>query len=291
VLVALAACSWNQALTSAPWSTRELRSCNAELVELQESEPGLVTKVLVPLAPEIASWWASVDTKLYVKFTECRHGEPHVHVQIWGDSSFDFRGRTFDGVHSVIYLPQDAVIQDCEVDFVQVVAQFPPLDALEKVRALHVTCPLAFGGRPGDEIGHGIVGYLFFKAVFTWLMLPWPVLLMPLALWSMARPAVAAWGAFFRRCAHRARRRHRAWRLRSLVQRAGRVVGAFGQGDPCCICLGESGQEGMIALLPCRHSLHDCCYRSWISTDSYPSRELICPLCRRRAEAVGKLAA
>jgi len=44
----------------------------------------------------------------------------------------------------------------------------------------------------------------------------------------------------------------------------------------------------MIALLPCKHSLHDGCYSEWIQSTAYPSPlELLCPLCRRGAQAVG----
>lgn len=275
-----------------PWGNSQVRLGHTELIELQEVEPGLVTKVLVPLSADIAQWWASVDTHLYVKLIPClAGGGPHVHLHIWGDEPFRLHGRRVDGVHTVIYLPQGTVIQDCQIDWVQAVTELPQLDDVGgKVRALHVTCPLDADGPHGAAAGHGILSGLFFKVLFTWLLLPWPILLLPLALWSVARPLFLAWGACLARCAHRAKRQQRVWRFRTLVRRAGHVVGAFGQGEPCCICLGEAGQDTLIALLPCRHALHDVCYRGWICTDSYPSRELICPLCRCPAKAVGRLA-
>jgi len=96
------------------------------------------------------------------------------------------------------------------------------------------------------------------------------------------------------RCARRARRRRRIQRLRSLGRSAERVFGAFGGGEPCCICLdgsspdGHGGAGGLIALLPCRHSLHERCYGAWLQSAAYPSPEdLLCPLCRRLVVAVG----
>eukprot|EP00913_Durusdinium_trenchii_P032820 g30725.t1 len=77
------------------------------------------------------------------------------------------------------------------------------------------------------------------------------------------------------------RRRRRLWRLSSLGRRKVPVNVAYGEGEPCCICFGTE-DEANICLLPCRHSLHAGCYRSWICTDSYPSRDLICPICRRK---------
>lgn len=278
------------ALEFVHWPSGQIRLTGTGLIELQEmTEPRIVTKVLVPLAPEVASWWSSADEALNVKLVPCLAGEPHVHLEVWGSSPFEFNRRKVDGVRTVIFLPYDTLIQDCRVDWVYVTAEFPPLNSLGLIRALHVACPLSADRTLGGATGHSILSGLFFKVIFTWLLLPWPVLLMPLALWSMARPAVAASCACLARCAHRARRKRRVWRLRALTRRARHIAGAFGQGEPCCICLGETSQEGMIALLPCKHALHDFCYRGWICTDTYPSRELICPLCRCRAEAVGKL--
>lgn len=88
------------------------------------------------------------------------------------------------------------------------------------------------------------------------------------------------------------RRWVRWWRLRSLIRRSDRIDEAFGATGPCCICLGStSSSNPLIALLPCRHALHRHCYSSWVSSDSYPCAQLICPLCRRRTDAIGRLPA
>lgn len=84
-------------------------------------------------------------------------------------------------------------------------------------------------------------------------------------------------------------------RLRVLQRGAKNVPAVFGDG-PCCICLdeeqplrGAQSQQTLIALLPCQHVLHGDCYKSWVCSASYPSRHLLCPMCRSRVAAIGRV--
>eukprot|EP00439_Symbiodinium_sp_Y106_P084603 s845_g26.t1 len=143
-----------------------------------------------------------------------------------------------------------------------------------------------------------------------WLLLPWLLLLLPFIVGSSLGPFALLGGAALtlasiaclsfliavlivivqRRCIHCTRRWRRLWRLRMLQRRPKQIATAFGDSGPCCICLGESdSRDSLIALLPCRHALHAECYASWVSADAYPSSNLICPVCRCGAEAIGKL--
>eukprot|EP00913_Durusdinium_trenchii_P035090 g32825.t1 len=143
-----------------------------------------------------------------------------------------------------------------------------------------------------------------------WLLVPWVLLLLPLIVGSAMGPMALLGGAALtlasiaclsfliaivivivqRRCLHCTRRWRRLYRLRSLQRRPYLISAAFGDSGPCCICLGDSdSRDALIALLPCRHALHATCYASWVSADAYPSSSLICPVCRCRADSIGKL--
>jgi len=279
------------------------------MVELQvENVPWRVAKLLVPLSPEVARWWTEVDVSNFSK--RLHHpltGHPQVHVHVLGGPPLEINGGSVPGVHVAIELPDGAVLEACEVRPILVTAEFEPLAALGPIRALLVSCPVRAGGGGAMVTARSALGG---RHPCRWLLLPWLLLLLPFVVGSSIGPMALLAGACLtlasiaclsfiiaalivvvqRRCVSCTRRWRRLWRLRTLARRPLRISAAFGDTGPCCICLAESDQrEKLIALLPCRHALHEECYSSWVRADAYPSLELICPLCRRRADAIGKL--
>jgi len=275
------------------------RLLNGALVELEEADvpPWRMSKLLVPLVPEVARWWSAIETAVTVKLVPCgAGGEPHVHVQVCGEGSPTLDvggGEMADGVHVAVQLPHGALAEACRVEWAWITADdVAPLAGLGPVRVLRVVCPIrCLSTALSGATARAALDGLLVRFLLRWLLLPWPLLLLPLVLMSIVRPMVLAGSVLFSHFLQLARRRRRLWRVRALFRRAPLITGgAFGEGEPCCICLGEpSEEEALVALLPCRHTLHIDCYCGWVCTDTYPSPDLICPLCRRKASAVGKL--
>jgi len=300
-------------ILGAPEVAPEKRLLDVQLVELRaDTAPWRVVKILVPLTPQVARWWsgaAAGDFSAHV--VPALTGSPQVHIQISTAQTFEVNGVQVHGIHAVVDLPDDAMLESCHVGSTRVTAAFEPLAELGPIRALLVDCPmkpkvsnLLWLGERGP-----LSGFLA-RLLFRLFLMPGIFLLMPGILSYPSRPWQLLAGACLtiasivclsclttvliivaqKHCVHYARRWRRIWHLRSLTRRAALVDTVFGAGGPCCICLGEpSATEPVIALLPCRHALHRECYVNWVRADSYPSRDLICPLCRHRAEAIGKL--
>lgn len=268
------------------------------LVELQEEiVPWKVSKLLVPIGPEVAKWWSADDADFTVKLRPCSTGgDPHVHLQIISarplvlNPSGGKQPRVVDGLVATVYLPPGTIIEECRIGWAPYAADIASLTGMGQLRALRLSCPVT-ANRGADSAGVRR-GRFLTVAVFTWLLLPWPLLLIPTLVYSVARPLSLIMSLCIARMARSVRRMRRLWRLRRLLRRVEDVDCIFGEGEPCCICFGDDsdgGCEAIIALLPCRHALHEACYRSWVVTDSYPSLDLICPLCRCHVTAVGKL--
>lgn len=259
------------------------------VVELQEDKrPWHVLRVLVPLSQEVAAWWNSTEDFMIRVFpcqppsegndshTEC------MHLEVKAAKPFHYQGRSVQAIQTEIFLPRGTIVKDCRFAWVQIGASLPEMDAT--LRALHLTCPVT-----SDNSERGGVPGLLALVFFAWLLLPWPLLLLPTTImYTAAQPVAFASALCLANLTRYLRRRKRLWKLSSLGRRKVPVDAAYGEGEPCCICFGAE-DEANICLLPCRHSLHASCYRSWICTDSYPSRDLICPICRRKVTGVGKL--
>lgn len=297
--------------TRAPEVAIEKKLLDVQLVELQaDTAPWRVVKILVPLTPEVARWWsgaAAGDFSAHV--VPPLTGSPQLHIQISTAQTFEVNGMQLHGIHAVVDLPEDALLESCHVGSTRVAAAFEPLAELGPIRALLVDCPVKpkvsnmwFGERGP------VYGFLA-RLLFRLFLMPGIFLLMP-GMSYPSRPWKLLAGACLtiasivclsclttvliivaqKRCVHCTRRWRRVWHLRSLTRHAALVDTVFGAGGPCCICLGETSlDDPVIVLLPCRHALHRECYVNWVRADAYPSRDLICPLCRHRAEAIGKL--
>lgn len=279
------------------------------LVELQvESVPWRIAKVLVPMAPQVARWWTHSGPRTVVaRIDRPLTGGPRIHVQVSGEVPFEVGDVVIRGIHAVIDLPEDTILEECRLAAVRVTADLEPLAGLGPINALMVDCPVRM---PGGNMMSAAREALTGRNPFRWMLLPWLLLLLPFIMGYSIGPMALVGGACLtlmsiaslsfiivviiiviqRRCAQCTRRWRRLWRLRALTRRPARITTAFGVGGPCCICLADH-REALIALLPCRHSLHDECYASWVRADAYPSPDLICPLCRCRADAIGKLGA
>jgi len=283
---------------------------DVSLVELQtETPPWRIAKVLVPLSPEVARWWTDAENPELTAHPDKSLTEaPQVHLEISANIPLEVNGMLVKGIHAVVDVPDNVMLDACRLGWVRVTAEFSPLVELGIIRALLIDCPVQ--PSKGSAIG-ALSTALNGRPLTRLLLLPWLLLLFPFLLGSSIGPLALLGGAcltlasiacisFFaaviivavqRRCVLSARRLRRLFRLRTMVRRPYWIQEAFGDSGPCCICLGESNQrEKLIALLPCKHALHADCYASWVRADAYPSLDLICPLCRRRAEAVGRLA-
>lgn len=267
--------------------TREFRTLEISLVELSEQAAGArhVVKLLLPGSADVAAWWAG-GVDLMSSVTPCSPGESCVHVSISGPDAAVLQGMEVDGVRAVVALPRDVSTDTCAVGWEMLATDggaemlFPSSGQL---RALRLRCTK--GGAPV------ISGRMVFGAVLLkWILLPWPLVFMPAAFWSAVRPIALLAAMICTRGLRWWRKRRRVLQLRVLEHRASNVQDAFGVGEPCCICLAEpSFGETLIALLPCRHALHGECYADWIRTDTYASRDLVCPLCRRQVDAIGRV--
>ncbi|CAK0886217.1 unnamed protein product, partial [Prorocentrum cordatum] len=193
-------------------------------------------------------------------------------------------GARFDGVAAPVDLSNRTDLDDCLFEWIKVSVDLEPLRNLGPLQALRLDCP-APASEQQQQLHLRLQLLLLLKGIL-WLCPPWPLfILLPRMLQSCCFVSRDLMLWFERKTRARGRVRH----MRTLARRSTRVEGAFGQGEPCCICLGElSRGEKLIVLLPCKHTLHRVCYRSWLLTDTYPSRDLVCPLCRCRAEAVGE---
>mmetsp|Transcript_83076 Transcript_83076/g.164789 ORF Transcript_83076/g.164789 Transcript_83076/m.164789 type:complete len:455 (-) Transcript_83076:180-1544(-) len=283
---------------------------DVSLVELQtETPPWKIAKVLVPLSPEVARWWTDAEEPELAAHPDGSLTEaPQVHLEITADIPLEVDGMRVMGVHAVVDVPDNVMLDACRLGWVRVTVDSSPLLELGTIRALILDCPVQ--PSKGSTLGALSIA-LNGRPLTRLLLLPWLLLLFPFLLGSSIGPLALLGGAcltlasiacisFFvavvivavqRRCVLSARRWRRLFRLRAMVRRPFRIQEAFGDSGPCCICLGESNQrEKLIALLPCKHALHADCYSSWVRADAYPSLDLICPLCRRRADAVGRLA-
>ncbi|CAK9014717.1 RING-type domain-containing protein [Durusdinium trenchii] len=262
-----------------------------QTVELQEdNRPWQIHRLLVPLSQEVAMWWNNTDDFI-IWATPCQH--PHsgglndsrvecLHLEVKNAKPFSYHGRNVQAIETEIILPKTTVVKECRFSWVQIRVDLPEIDGT--LRALHLSCRVT----PQSFDGGGLPG-IFALVFFGWLLLPWPLLLLPTTImYTAAQPILVALAFCVASLSRCLRRRRRLWRLSSLGRRKVPVNVAYGEGEPCCICFGTE-DEANICLLPCRHSLHAGCYRSWICTDSYPSRDLICPICRRKVTGVGKL--
>jgi len=260
------------------------------IVELQEDRRPLhILRLLVPLSDEVATWWNSTED-FSIRATPCppfeglndsHDSHECLHLEVKSVKPFHYQGRSVQAIETEIILPKGTIVKDCRFAWVQIGASLPELESL---RALHLSCPVT----PNNLDGGGLPGLLAL-IFFGWLLLPWPLLLLPTTvMYTAAQPIAFAMALCLANITRYVRRRKRMWKLSSLGRRKVPVNVAYGEGDPCCICFGAE-DEASICLLPCRHSLHASCYRSWICTDSYPSRDLICPICRRKVTGVGKL--
>jgi len=277
-----------------------------DLVELQDERPWNMVKIMVPIREDLAKWWSDEENVSIVaaRIDHRITGQPQVRLHIEGGSPPPVGEAEVQGYYAVVDLPEGAVVQAVNFGWIKVTAAVTPLAELGPIRALVVTCPMQTP--PGMNIG--AVGGK--RHPLRWLLLPWFLLLLPFAAGSTVGPMALLAGACLmlasiaclsfviavlivlvqRRCVLWTRRWRRLWRLRALARRSSRISAAYGDAGPCCICLAEADErEKLIALLPCRHALHEECYSSWVGADAYPSHDLICPLCRRRADAIGKL--
>jgi hypothetical protein len=284
---------------------------DVSLVELQtETPPWRIAKVLVPLSPKVARWWTDAEEPELTMYPDRSLTEKRqVHLEISAEIPLKVDGVFMKGVHAVVDVPDNVLMDACRLGWVRVTAELSPLVDLGIIRALLLDCPVQPSkGSAMSALSIALHG----RPLTRLLLLPWLLLLFPFLLGSSIGPLALLGGAcltlasiacisFFvaviivavqRRCVLSTRRLRRLFRLRTMVRRPFRIQEAFGDTGPCCICLGESNQrEKLIALLPCKHALHADCYSSWVRADAYPSLDLICPLCRRRADAVGRLVA
>lgn len=285
------------------------RLLHTTLVELQDegAAPWGVTKILVPILPEVADWWNDevIGPQITFQSEASLTGIPHVHLQVLASTPISVAGVQVDGVHAVVDLPHNVVLEACRFTWMHVFVEVPSLDGIGKSRALNVQCPV----RTRALIPH-VPNLFYFRLLIHWLLMPWLPMLWPIIFAAEPRPLQIIGVAFLmitstisiscivtisliliqRHCARCLSRLFRIWHLRRLARHAQLINDAYGIEEPCCICLGDPPheKESLLALLPCRHALHRECYIEWVCTEAYATAELICPLCRRRVDDIAR---
>jgi len=284
--------------------TVNLRVIDGSLVQMIQPDdpPWRATRFLVPLLPEVIEWWSQGEPGAFVaKLTPCAKGEPHVHLQILGKDLKPFLvgGEEVHGVHATVEVPRGTMPSKCVVDWVSV--SIEELSGAGPMRALRIRCPIA----PPSIMHLARYGFLG-GTIGLFLQLLWPGSFA--IMFSTASPLLVLMFVFLtsflcscalllivlhvrKYCVREFYRNRRLGELNSLIRRATPVHSTYCQDEPCCICLADLDEtEALIVLLPCKHVLHEECYSDWVRTPAYPSRRLVCPLCSRRADAMGRLA-
>lgn len=291
-----------------------IRLLDVPFVEFQVTDvPWRVTKLLVPTVwPLVARWWSQEDDpSIHAHPETSLTGDPQIHIEVIGREPLEVDGVCYRGIHTAVRLSEDVEPEKCRLRITSVLAaEIPGFEDLGAVPAVFITCP----SRQDSRRRGSVVDMLHTLMAsphhpLKLLLLPWLLLLLPFVM-VPSGPLTMIGGAclviaflasisflltVFIHVAHRhfssiARRWRRYWYLCKLARRPTCIVEAFGVDDPCCICLGEpEPRESLITLLPCRHSLHDECYRRWVYADAYFSVDLVCPLCRHRVDEIGKL--
>lgn len=286
---------------------RRLQLLDGALVELEEEcSPWCVRRLLIPIAPSVMIWLNDSDSTDFLgMLTPCPSGEPHVHVKLMGKNNPIMHGNVeIHGVHSIVHLPKDTMLQKCRLDWVPTYINIEPSSGLGPVRALRIMCPvvpviagkLSAYGTPGRALVKILLHSLLPMAMHACYS-PSPRLgiLISLLLATLGCTCSICAMLLFTimvktHCMRTVYRWRRVWQLKALSCRATLVSFVFCEDEPCCICL-ESllREEALMALLPCRHVVHGPCYNGWVGSPSYPVRYLRCPLCSCRVEAIGKL--
>ncbi|CAK0839617.1 unnamed protein product [Prorocentrum cordatum] len=273
--------------------------------------PQRVVKIFVPAAAEVARWWADVRGTQGVKYAywigRSLEGNPsllHMLVRAEG-RPLAVDGMQASGFTAAVEIPPTVTAPtDCKIAHVRVDVAAGPLHSagLARAPALVVICPLGPAAGPLSErmvpLLHELLRgparlLLYPKATHAGLgtlLAGWCLLFATVMCFSFVFMVLCSY--LHRRCYYYTRRWRRLCWLWVLGRRPASWSGeAFGRGGPCCICLGACDRSGeaLVALLPCRHALHSECYRKWVHADSYPSSDLICPLCRCRTQAIGRL--
>ncbi|CAJ1435045.1 unnamed protein product [Effrenium voratum] len=281
----------------------------AEFVELEVPPtpmPWQICKLYVPLAPSVMEWMNSSDLRFSPSIDDAALTRPpRFQVVIWG-VPLQIGNITAAGLRTHLEVPDKVNPRQCKVMVIMTSVELRGV--VSPTRALLLMCEVPQSAR--ESLPSARLMNMGMNHPLRWLLLPWVLLLYPLIVGSTMGPMALLGGAALtlasiaclsfliavliviiqRRCLHCTRRWRRLWRLRRLQGRPSLISAAFGESGPCCICLGDSdSRDALIALLPCRHALHAACYANWVSADAYPSSSLICPVCRCRAEAIGKL--
>lgn len=284
---------------------------DVDFVELEVPGPAVrfqIHKLYFPLAPPVAHWMNKSDLKFSSSIETPLAIPPRIHVVIKGEP-LQIGNVTAKGIHTILELPENVDPRACKVAVIVASADIgsEPSGGAFPTRALLLVCQVQQSAKDSLQNSSRL---LLQKGPLRWLLVPWLVLLLPLIVGSAMGPMALLAGAALtlasiaclsfliailivilqRRCLHCTRKYRRLWRLRRLQRRPSQIDAAFGDSGPCCICLGDAdSRDALIALLPCRHALHATCYSSWVSADAYPSSSLICPVCRCRADSIGKL--
>lgn len=277
-----------------------VRLLSVGLLEFQEETlPWRVVKVLLPMQLDVAAWWAEARNEVFTaKLIPCSEGEPHLHLQVVSELPLELpNGQKVDGISGIVHVPPNTVVEECELTFQNTVVDAPPWKGVKDLKALRISCPVSartWALSPGGQ--KLTVSTVVLRALFVLILLlrvcPWPLMILGPFIWAAVRPGLSLLHVGLRKLLHWASRQRRVWRLWCLQRRSSFVDAAFGQDEPCCICYCETCQgEVPVALLPCRHTLHSACYQAWVLADSYPSLELMCPLCRRKVTGIGTVKA
>jgi len=295
-----------------PWQKHPADEEAHILLNLQDSVINFVeekatkgsSRVLVVLDEEVVSWWQDDKVRVVKRPTARLTGPLLIHFEVYAPTPVVIRGQKVHGIQFDYVLPDgNEAVEDIQCHQEPVELWFEPF-AGRRAMGLHLLWHL-----PGPPPRHlSLLARIFRIVWFPWFMLfkvmlqhpdVNPITLIGGVLLIMTLVAILIVLVILlviiaeRHLTMWMRRRRRLFQVRALTRKAAVLKSetCFGIDQPCCICLGDSDSvAGRIVLLPCRHALHLECYIDWVQADVYTFPHLICPLCRHRTEAFGKLA-
>mmetsp|Transcript_36725 Transcript_36725/g.84510 ORF Transcript_36725/g.84510 Transcript_36725/m.84510 type:complete len:359 (-) Transcript_36725:76-1152(-) len=260
------------------------------------------SRVLVVLDEEVVNWWQE-EVRVVSLLAERLTGPPLFHIKVYAPEPVIIRGQKVHGIQFDYVLPDgNEAVEDIRCLQEPVELWFEPFAGR---RAMGLRLYWQIPGPPAKPLS--LIARILRVVWFPWYMLfkvmlqhpdVNPITLIGGVLLIMTLVAILIVLVILlviiaeRHLTLWMRRRRRLFQVRALTRKAAVLKSetCFGIDQPCCICLGDSDSvAGRIVLLPCRHALHLECYIDWVQADVYTFPHLICPLCRHRTEAFGKL--
>ncbi|CAK8988328.1 unnamed protein product [Durusdinium trenchii] len=207
---------------------------DVDFVELEVPGPAgrfQVSKLYVPLAPEIVRWMNTSDLKFSISIdTTLLTQLPRIHVLAKGEPLRIGNLTSDEGIHTILELPENVDARACKVAVIVALADVGNGEATP-TKALLLICQVQQSARESLQNSSRLL--LEKGHPLRWLLVPWVLLLLPLIVGSAMGPMALLGGAALtlasiaclsfliaivivivqRRCLHCTRRWRRLYRL------------------------------------------------------------------------------